>query len=99
MTPLATVASVGFVMPIVSGAGAILFLGEPSKFGRWLAVLFGFVGVLIILKPGVISLTLGALLVVAYAVQQATSNLCAKVLIARSEKPAQVVAWMTMISA
>ena len=99
MTPLATVAAVGFVMPIVSGAGAILFLGEPSRFGRWFAVLFGFAGVLIILRPGLISLTLGALLVVAYAVQQATSNLCAKALIARSERPAAVVAWMTQISA
>jgi drug/metabolite transporter (DMT)-like permease len=99
LTSLATVAAIGFVMPIVSGAGAILFLGEPSRFGRWFAVLFGFVGVLIILRPGLISLTLGALLVVAYAVQQATSNLSAKVLIARAESPASVVAWMTLISA
>jgi drug/metabolite transporter (DMT)-like permease len=99
LTPLATVAAIGFVMPIVSGAGAILFLGKPSKLGRWFAVLFGFAGVLIILRPGLISLTLGALLVVAYAVQQAASNLSAKVLVARSQSAASIVAWMTLISA
>ena len=99
LTPLATVAAIGFVTPIVSGAGAILFLGEPPQFKRWFAVLFGFAGVLIIIRPGFISLTLGALLVLAYAVQQAASNLTAKTLLTRGESTASVVAWMTLISA
>jgi len=99
LTPLATVAAICFFMPIVSGAGAILFLGEPSKVRRWFAVLLGFAGVLIILRPGLISFTLGGFLVAAYAAQQAVSNLGAKVLVARFESPASVVAWMTLISA
>ncbi|NQV57262.1 MAG: DMT family transporter [Rhodospirillales bacterium] len=98
ITPIATVIAIGFVTPIITAAGAILFLGEPSRLNRWLAVLLGFSGVLVIMRPGLIAITLGATLVIAYAVQQAASNLAAKEL-TKTTSSVSVVAWMTLISA
>ena len=52
---------------------------------------------LVIVRPGIAVVTLGTALLLAYAVQQAASNLAAKVLI-RSEPATSVVAWMTLLS-
>ncbi|MCA8967394.1 MAG: DMT family transporter, partial [Planctomycetes bacterium] len=50
--PLATFVSLGFVGPLlVTGLAAVL-LRETVGLGRWLAVLAGFCGVLVILQPG-----------------------------------------------
>lgn len=40
------------VAPIVVTAGAAIFLGDPVGWRRWLATFVGFLGVLLILKPG-----------------------------------------------
>jgi drug/metabolite transporter (DMT)-like permease len=40
------------VAPIVVTAGAAIFLGDPVGWRRWLATFIGFLGVLLILKPG-----------------------------------------------
>lgn len=51
--PLADVVSIGFTVLLFATAGAALFLRETVGFRRWAAVLAGFVGVLVILRPGV----------------------------------------------
>ena len=38
--------------PLVVAAGAVLFLGETVSWRRWSAIVVGFVGVLMIIKPG-----------------------------------------------
>jgi drug/metabolite transporter (DMT)-like permease len=50
--PLATVLSLAFVGPIVSTALAPVFLGEHVGARRWAAVIVGFAGALIVLRPG-----------------------------------------------
>ena len=97
ISPLATVIAISFITPLVSGAGAIALMGEPSRWNRWLAIFLGFAGVLIVIRPGLIAVSLGVFLVLGYAVQQAASNLAGKVL-ARSEPALVVVAWMTLLS-
>ncbi len=97
ITPIATVIAIAFITPLISGAGAIMLMGEPSRPSRWFAVAAGFAGMLVIVRPGIAVVTLGMVLVLAYAVQQAASNLTAKVLI-RSETATSVVAWMTLLS-
>lgn len=97
ITPIATVIALAFITPLISGAGAIMLMGEPSRLNRWLAVATGFAGMLVIVRPGIAVVTLGTVLLLAYAVQQAASNLTAKVLI-RSESATSVVAWMTLLS-
>lgn len=97
ITPIATVIAIAFITPLISGAGAIMLMGEPSRLNRWFAVAAGFAGMLVIVRPGIAAVTLGMVLVLAYAVQQAASNMAAKVLI-RSETATSVVAWMTLLS-
>ncbi|MFK0382516.1 DMT family transporter [Agrobacterium sp. NPDC090273] len=52
-------------LPLVVTLGAALFLREPVGWRRWLAIIVGFLGVLVILRPGPDGFTFGALLVVA----------------------------------
>ena len=50
--PLATVVSITFAAPIFTTILSIIFLSEKVGFYRWLAVLVGFVGIIIISEPG-----------------------------------------------
>ncbi|MSP47912.1 MAG: DMT family transporter [Alphaproteobacteria bacterium] len=61
--PLNESAALGFAMPLFATIGAALFLGETVRARRWSAVAAGFVGVLIILRPGVVPVELGAAMV------------------------------------
>lgn len=60
--PLADTLALFFVSPLVVTAFAPLFLGEAVGLRRWLAVLTGFVGVCIIIRPGFAELQWGVLL-------------------------------------
>ncbi len=50
--PIATTTAILQSMPLAITAGAAIFLGEPVGWRRWLATLVGFIGVLIIIRPG-----------------------------------------------
>ena len=50
--PLATAASINFAAPLITCALAQIFLGEHVGIRRWLAVIVGFCGVLIVMRPG-----------------------------------------------
>ena len=54
--PLATVVSITFAAPIFTTIMSIFFLSEKVGFYRWLAVIVGFIGILIISEPGFNSL-------------------------------------------
>ncbi len=54
--PLATVVSITFAAPIFTTILSIIFLSEKVGFYRWLAVLVGFIGIIIISEPGFSSL-------------------------------------------
>ena len=56
--PLATVVSITFAAPIFTTIFSIFFLGEKVGYFRWLAVIVGFVGILIISEPGFSSLNI-----------------------------------------
>jgi len=56
--PLATVASITFAAPIFTTIFSIFLLNEKVGLYRWLAVLVGFVGIIIISEPGFSSLNL-----------------------------------------
>jgi len=62
VTPLARIAALGFLVPIFTTIGAILFLGERVSIGRWAAIAFGFVGTFIIIRPGFETIDLGTML-------------------------------------
>ncbi|KQO81225.1 DMT family transporter [Rhizobium sp. Leaf262] len=61
----ANVAAIMQSLPLAVTLGAAIFLREPVGWRRWTAILVGFIGVLIILRPGPDGFTTAALLVVA----------------------------------
>ncbi len=64
LIPLAVVTAILQAMPLVVTLGAALFLREPVGWRRWSAILVGFVGVLMILRPGSADFDPAALLAV-----------------------------------
>ena len=54
--PLATVVSITFAAPIFTTIMSIFFLSEKVGLYRWMAVLVGFIGIIIISEPGFNSL-------------------------------------------
>lgn len=50
--PLSTVGAILQATPLVVAAGAVLFLGEIVSWRRWSAIGIGFLGVLLIIRPG-----------------------------------------------
>ena len=51
--PLANTAAIFQALPLAITFGAALIFGEPVGWRRWLAIAAGFVGVLIVVRPGV----------------------------------------------
>ncbi len=56
--PLATVVSISFAAPIFTTIFSIFFLSERVGIYRWLAVVIGFIGIIIITEPGFESLNI-----------------------------------------
>ena len=56
--PLATVVSISFAAPIFTTIFSIFLLSEKVGIYRWLAVLVGFFGILIITEPGISNLNI-----------------------------------------
>lgn len=65
--PLAQAVSLSYSTPIFVTIAAVLFLGEPVRARRWAAVALGFVGVLVIVRPGTTAFSLGMLIALAAA--------------------------------
>lgn len=63
LTPLAQANALGFTMPLFAILGAVIFLNEPMAFHNWVALLLGVVGTIVILRPGIEIVGLGAILI------------------------------------
>jgi drug/metabolite transporter (DMT)-like permease len=64
ITPLALATALSFIAPVFATILAIVFFREVVGVRRWTAILLGFVGTYVILRPGVIPMTIGPLLVI-----------------------------------
>jgi drug/metabolite transporter (DMT)-like permease len=93
--PIAQVTAIGFTTPIFTTMGAVLFLGEVLHARRIAAVVVSFLGTLIILRPGAVSIEPGALAQLAAAPLFACSFLIAKKL-TETESSASIVAYMSV---
>jgi len=93
ISPIAKVTALSFTAPIFMAILAVLVLGERFRIYRWLAILCGFIGMLIILRPGLVALDTGALLVTAAAGLWAIALLIIKIL-SRTEASLTIVAYM-----
>ncbi len=96
LVTLAELTAIGFSGPLFICLGAVLFLGERMSGARWAAVLIGFAGVLLVVKPwagaGFAGISTGMLLMLASAPVFAGSFLVAKAL-TRHERSEVVVLW------
>jgi drug/metabolite transporter (DMT)-like permease len=97
LLPLATVFALEFTMPAWVALLAALFLGERLTTSRVGAVACGFVGVLLILRPGFTAFQPAALLVLAAAFSYATSNIGTKKLLAAGDSTFAILLWMSVI--
>ncbi len=96
--PLATMAALGFTGPIFVTLGAVIFLRETVHWRRWLGVAVGFAGMLVIVRPGVVEMNPGIVMMSLAVPLIAGSNLIAKVVSGR-DKPAVVVLWQSVVGA
>lgn len=62
VAPLAQVTALGFSAPIFATVLAVFILGEVVGIRRWAAIVIGFAGTLVILRPGAVPLDLGSVL-------------------------------------
>jgi len=76
--PLVNAFTLGYTAPLMMTALSAVFLGEPVGWRRWSAVTIGFVGVLIMLRPGSGELSFAAIAVLiaafCYACQAITAR-------------------------
>ncbi len=56
--PMATAYALIFITPFVASLLAIPMLGEKVRTKQWAAILLGFIGVLVILRPGMVPISL-----------------------------------------
>jgi len=92
LTTLASITALGFTGPIFVTIGAALFLAEDVRLRRWIAVAVGFAGAMIIIRPGIGDLGLGAVVILISTPIFSASNLISKAL-ARTESAPTIVIW------
>ena len=68
MMPLASVIAISFSAPLFSTLAAAIFLRETVGPARWIALIVGFLGVLLVTNPGADTFTIGALFALGNAV-------------------------------
>ena len=94
--PLAKAVTISYSTPLFVTILAVLFLGEMVRLRRWTAVFLGFIGVLVIMRPGAETFDANTLVALTAAVLSAIVAISIKVL-SRTEKPDAIVLWTTML--
>lgn len=94
--PLANVAAIILSLPLAITLGAVLMFGERVGWRRWLAIAAGFIGVLIIVRPGAAGFNQFTLLALGSVAFYALRDLATKQIPA--DVPALFVTLLTTIS-
>ncbi|MEO7917800.1 MAG: DMT family transporter [Dokdonella sp.] len=94
--PLAQAVSLSYATPLFVTIGAVLFLGEIVRLRRWTAVGLGFIGVLIIMRPGADSFSINSMIAVMAAALSGIVTISIKFL-SRTEPADRIVLLSTMI--
>ena len=96
LIPLAQATAISFSKPIFITIGAAIFLGEIIKARRIAAIIIGIIGMLVIVQPGVNSLSFGILLAIIAALAHSVNALIVKKL-TLTDSPQAIVTWMVII--
>jgi len=92
---IADATAISFTGPLFATVGAAVILHETVRLRRWAATVVGFVGVLVVVRPGPESFNPVALAVLVSAAANAGSFLAVKAL-SRTEPPNLIVVYMVL---
>jgi len=96
LIPLAQLISIEFTTPIWGALLAVFFLGERMNMRKIAAIVFGLIGVLVIVRPGATHIEPGHLIMLAGAVFFGISVIMVKSL-TRTDKVVTIIFWMLII--
>jgi drug/metabolite transporter (DMT)-like permease len=90
LIPIGEQTALSFLAPLFTTMGAALVLGETVRMRRWLAIAVGFIGALVIIRPGIIEISLGHGMAIFTALAMGCSALIIKYL-TRRDNPLVIV--------
>lgn len=96
LLPIATVTAIAFASPIFVAALSVMMLGERVGWHRWAAIVVGFGGVLIIVRPAGASFEWALMIPVCAALANALRDIATRKL-ARTETSISILFWSTVI--
>jgi drug/metabolite transporter (DMT)-like permease len=96
--PLAEVVALHFTLPLFGVILAVIFLREKIDSHRWAATATGFIGMLVILRPGVAAVDPVAFIVLFSALAYAGTGVVTKVLV-KTESSAAIVFYVSAFTA
>ena len=96
IAPLADVAAIITTRPIFASAAAILVLHEAAHGRRWTATAIGFIGAVIIIRPGMVEVSTGLLLALIAVFVMAVVAIVMKSL-SRTEPPDCMAMWQVVV--
>ena len=95
MIPLAEATALSFTAPLFATFAAAIIFGEIIRIRRIMALMLGFVGMILILQPGVNEISTGSILAIINAVTIAITVLIVKKLTS-TERPEVIVLYMAL---
>ncbi|MDX1738058.1 MAG: DMT family transporter [Alphaproteobacteria bacterium] len=94
--PLADVTALSFLGPIFATLLAVLIMRETVGWKRWAAIFAGFCGALVILRPGIVAIDTGSMMVIIASLLWAGALITIKFL-SRSESSLTITLYMTIM--
>ena len=94
--PAADVVALQFTQPLFIAVLAALIFGETVGVRRRVALVVGFAGILVIVRPGFVEVNLATVVVVVSALTYAGSNICIKSLM-RTDSPVQSTIYVNLM--
>lgn len=93
---LADAVALNFTAPLFGTLLAILVLKETVRLRRWIAIIVGFLGAMVILRPGMMEMSPGVIAALVSAGFMAASITSVKIL-SRTDRVPAIVAWTQII--
>ena len=93
LIPIADMSAINFLQPVIGAAIAGLVLGEVVSRARWIAIIAGFAGALIMIRPGFAEYNIGIAFALGSGVAGALVSIMIKTLV-RRDPPDTIAAWL-----
>lgn len=93
LIPIADMSAINFLQPVIGAAIAGLVLGEVVSRARWIAIMAGFAGALIMIRPGFAEFNIGIAFALGSGVAGALVSIMIKTLV-RTDPPDTIAAWL-----